>query len=240
MTLPAKFHRRSRAAVVLLAFALCAACGDKDAKQPPQGEEAGASPAATAAQASSAEPAAAPAAATPAPTASVSAESTPSAPAAASAAADAASSPAAPKVVTTEYGDWVVNCQMPAEGPRQCEAVQTLVADKKPVARIAVGRNPDTGAYAIAVNLPPAVGFGLPVTVSGEKAEDSQIALTWRRCAPGGCFADTTPPAKVFAAWSALTGKGRLTFLGFNDDPITMPMSFRGLAEAIKGLDEEP
>ena len=222
MTTSANHLRRGRTTAVLLALALCAACGDKDAKTPAKGEETAAPPI------------------TAAPAEAVSATTMPVTDAPAPAPTEGASTPAAPKVVSTEYGDWVVNCQTPAEGPRQCEAVQTLLADKKPIARIAVGRNPDTGALAIAVNLPPAVGFGLPVTLSGEKAEDPQIALTWRRCAPGGCFADTTPPAKIFAAWSALAGKGRLVFLDFNDDPVTMPMSFRGLAEAIKGLDESP
>lgn len=211
MTMPADHYRRGRTAALMLALALCAACGDKDATTPAKGEETAAPPVAAA-----------------------------PAPAAAPAASEEVSTPPAPTVVSTEYGDWIVNCQTPSEGPRQCEAVQTLAADKKPIARIAVGRNPETGALAIAVNLPPAVGFGLPVTLTGEKAEDPQIVLTWRRCAPAGCFADTTPPAKVFAAWSTLAGKGRLVFLDFNDNPVTMPMSFRGLAEAIKGLDESP
>lgn len=153
--------------------------------------------------------------------------------------APASAAPAAPAVKTTRFEDWELVCREPEGAPRQCEIVQTLAAKEQPIARIAVGRSPDNGAMAIAVNLPSAVAFAIPVTLAGDGGADPQVALSWRRCGPAGCFADMTPPAELFNDWAAHPGAGRMAFLDFADNPVSLPYSFRGLAAAIKALEND-
>ena len=205
------------ACVSAVTLMLCAACS-KDA------EETSASAADAAPAAQSAPPAAG---------------SAPAAPAtAASAAAASPEAPAAPAVKTTRFEDWELTCREPEGAPRQCEVVQTLVAEERPIARIAVGKSPGNGAMAIAVNLPAAVAFGMPVTLAGKDGADPQVALSWRRCGPAGCFADVTPAAELFTEWSSHQGEGRMAFLDMNDRPVSLPYSFRGLGAALKALAE--
>ncbi|MFM8356139.1 MAG: invasion associated locus B family protein [Gammaproteobacteria bacterium] len=200
---------------------LCAACS-KDA------EETSAPAAESAPAAQSATPAAEPAPAAPPATAASAAAAAPDAPAA----------PAAPAVKTTRFEDWELTCREPEGAPRQCEVVQTLVAEERPIARIAVGQSPGNGAMAIAVNLPAAVAFGIPVTLAGKDGADPQVALGWRRCGPAGCFADVTPAAELFTEWSSHQGEGRMAFLDMNDRPVSLPYSFRGLGSALTALAE--
>lgn len=208
------------ACVSAVTLMLCAACS-KDAEE----TSAPAADAAPAAQ--SAPPAAQPAPAAPATAAS-----------AAAAAPEAPAAPAAPAVKTTRFEDWELTCREPEGAPRQCEVVQTLVAEERPIARIAVGKSPGDGAMAIAVNLPAAVAFGMPVTLAGKDGADPQVALSWRRCGPAGCFADVTPAAELFTEWSSHQGEGRMAFLDMNDRPVSLPYSFRGLGAALKALAE--
>ena len=205
-----------------LTLTLCVACS-KDADK--KASEAAAAPAS---------PAAAPAAPEPAPAPAAVPAQTPAAPPA----AGAPTAPAGPPVKTTRFEDWELVCREPEGAPRQCEIVQTLAAQEKPIARIAVGRSPGNGAMAIAVNLPTAVAFAIPVTLAGDGGAEPQIALSWRRCGPAGCFADVTPPAELFKEWAAHPGAGRMAFLDMNDTPVSLPYSFRGLAAAIKALEE--
>ena len=218
--------------VSLMVLGLCAACGG-DTSAP---ETSNATPAAPAAPAASA-----PAAPPPQDSAS---ESAPGGAAPADAPATATASgdtpPAAPAVKSTRYEDWVVNCPQTAGARSQCEAVQTLAVNERPIARIAVGRSPINDELAVAVNLPAAVALGTPVTLAGEGGADPQLVLTWRRCGPVGCFADGTPSPAVFAAWSAHAGAGRMAFQDFNDSPISIAYSFKGLDAAIKALSESP
>lgn len=204
------------ACVSAVTLMLCAACSkDAEEKSVPAADEAPA--------AQSAPPAAEPAAAAPATDTS---------------GAPAAAAPAAPAVKTTRFEDWELTCREPEGAPRQCEVVQTLVAEERPIARIAVGQSPGNGAMAIAVNLPAAVAFGIPVTLAGKDGADPQVALSWRRCGPAGCFADVTPAAELFTEWSSHQGEGRMAFLDMSDRPVSLPYSFRGLGAALKALAE--
>lgn len=139
-------------------------------------------------------------------------------------------------MTTVTYGDWVVRCQQPAGAARQCEAMQTLAIDGRPIARIAVGRLAPSGDLAVAVNVPSNVAFTAPLTLGSATKEAPQLSLGWRRCLPNGCFADVMPAAAVFAQWQGQTVPGALGFVEGSGNAVTLPFSFRGLSDAIEGL----
>lgn len=160
--------------------------------------------------------------------------------AAASAKSAALATGGAPEVTTATYGDWLLRCQQGADGPPQCEAVQTLAVDGRPIARIAVGRIPVSGALAVAVNLPANVAFTAPVSLGSANGTVPQLSLLWRRCLPAGCFADVTPTPAQFQEWQSQSGAGELGFVDGNGKAVKLPYSFKGLGDAIKGLGGKP
>src|SRR6202163_3820208 len=132
---------------------------------------------------------------TPAPAAPSPAPST--APATPSAAAPAESAPVSslPQMTTATFGDWVMRCSRIDNGSTtSCEVAQTLqVQGQGPIAEIAFGSPPGKDASAgmrVVVVLPNNVTLAGPVLMSIDE-KDKPVELTYRRCLPAGCFADT-------------------------------------------------
>lgn len=160
----------------------------------------------------------------------------------------ASASPAKPAAVGVEpastsatYGDWVLRCQHVGEGDkaqRLCEVAQTvqLQGQQGPIAQIAFGRVAAadplklTAALPSNISLPGSVALGL-----GDK-DPSPLALTWRRCLPGACIADGVPAPDTLRNYRAAADAGRLVFKDATGRDIAVPVSFRGLAQALDAL----
>jgi invasion protein IalB len=177
---------------------------------------------------------------TPAPAAPSPAPST--APATPSAAAPAESAPVSsvPQMTTATFGDWVMRCSRIDNGSTtSCEVAQTLqVQGQGPIAEIAFGRPPGKDASAgmrVVVVLPNNVTFAGSVQISIDE-KDKPVELTYRRCLPAGCFADTDAKDDILAKWRTQAGRGRLAFKDGASRDIVLPFSFRGLAQALDAM----
>ncbi len=168
-------------------------------------------------------------------------------PAATPAAAAPATSPeqspvsSSPQNTTATFGDWVLRCRR-ADAPATdatCEVAQTLqVQGQGPIAEIAFGRPPGaptSAAMRIVVVLPNNVTFGGPVQMSVDD-KDKGADLTFRRCLPTGCFADTDARDDILTKWRSQTGRGRIAFKDGNNRDLALPFSFRGLAQALDAM----
>lgn len=164
--------------------------------------------------------------------------------------AAAAAQPApAPTPVTSEpastsatYGDWVLRCQRVGEGSaarKVCEVAQTIrmPEQRDPVAEVALGRLPVEKALHVTTLLPPNVSFPSSVMVAAADKAGASIDLQWRRCLTGGCFADGAAPDDLIKAWRSQTSAGKMTFKDAAGREIALPVSFRGLAQALDALD---
>jgi invasion protein IalB len=168
-------------------------------------------------------------------------------PAASAQAAKAAPTKAAPAPVTSDpgstsasYGDWVLRCQRIGEAEkaqRLCEVSQTIQAQgqRDPIAQVAFGRLPNDPALRLTVALPPSVSFPSTVEIAST-APVLTTSLQWKRCLPGGCFADAVPGDDVVKGWRALTSAGKLTFKDAGGHDVALPVSFRGLTQALDAL----
>jgi len=180
----------------------------------------------------------APAAISPAPSA------TPATPAAAAPQPSTESGPvsAQPQATTASFGDWVMRCRRidnAPSGATSCEVAQTLqVQGQGPIAEIAFGSPPGKDASAgmrVVVVLPNNVTFAGAVLMSIDE-KDKPVELTYRRCLPAGCFADTDAKDDILAKWRTQAGRGRLVFKDGASRDIVLPFSFRGLAQALDAM----
>lgn len=172
----------------------------------------------------------------------------PSAPSA-GAAGQKAASPAKPvsndpetQTTTATFGDWVLRCQKTAAPARRiCEVLQSVMikAQSAPFAQIVFGKPTPTDALHLTVAVPINISLPSSVRVAADEKDQQPIELSWTRCVPGGCVADAAPREDLLKRWRALSEPGRVTFKNAVGQDVIMPISFRGLAQALDALAKE-
>jgi invasion protein IalB len=163
------------------------------------------------------------------------------APAAASSAAP--SVPTEPSTTTASFGDWVLRCQRLGDGEagsRICEVAQAMQAQgqKTPFVQIAIGRPAAGEPLRVTLVLLPDLSFPSSAQVVGD-GNGPVLDLPWRRCLPGGCFADAVARDDVLKRWRGLTEPGRIVVKSASGREVAIPLSFRGLAPALDALAKE-
>ena len=152
---------------------------------------------------------------------------------------------AEPRVTTASYGDWLLRCQRVGEtekAVRICEVVLTIqsgVPQQAPVAELALGRLSKADPYRVTAHLPTNIALPSAVRFSFGEKDPRQQELAWRSCAPVGCFADGAISETQWRALHGLTDPGSLEFTDSVGRPVKIPVSFRGLAQAMDALAKE-
>jgi len=149
-----------------------------------------------------------------------------------------------PAVTTASFGDWVMRCQRTGEGEkavRICEAAQTVQVQGQnaPIAEIGIGRLTAGEPLRVTVLLPPNITLPGNVHIVTDEKDDPGIDLNWRRCLPGGCFAEATATAETTKSWRSRSGAGKVSYKDATGRVIAIPFSFRGLAQALDALGKE-
>lgn len=143
---------------------------------------------------------------------------------------------AAPQRTTATYQDWTVRCVMQGK-VKSCEMAQTMQikGQSRPIAQVAIGRQPKGGALKIVFEVP--VNVWLPEGVklkTGDKKAD--VAANFDRCIPVGCFAEAEISEAEIKALGARKKAGRLAFKNAGKQQIAIPVSFKGFADAYSAL----
>ena len=145
-----------------------------------------------------------------------------------------------PSATSATYGDWITRCAREgADGKTLvCEAVQSLVAQGQTatLAQIAFGRLTPKAPLRLTLVLPVNVAFDRAPQMLIEEQAASTVTLTWRRCAPGGCYADLEIRAETLNLWRAANKPGQILFRNAANQDVTLPFFFRGLAQALDAL----
>ena len=151
---------------------------------------------------------------------------------------------AEPGATTATWGDWLMRCQRIGEGDkaiRACVVAQTIqVADRPaPLAQIALGRVPGDAGLHLTAALPVNLSFPASVQVTPAGTGAPTITLEVRRCVPAACFAETRLSDEQIKALGAGEAQGRLSFRSATGQTVAVPISPRGLLQAIAALDKE-
>jgi invasion protein IalB len=143
-----------------------------------------------------------------------------------------------PGATTATFGDWVLRCQG-AAAARVCEVALTvqIQGQQAPIAQFAIGRAPDKTLRATVV-LPTNIQLPSIVRIAGD-AKDKTLELNWTRCLPGGCFASAPFPDDVMQSWRTGGEPRKLTFVSAAGQGVVLPISLRGLPQAIDALPKE-
>ena len=149
-----------------------------------------------------------------------------------------------PAATTASFGDWVMRCQRTGEGDkavRVCEAGQTIQVQGQaaPIAQIGIGRVSAGEPMRITIVLPPNIALPSNVRVVADEKDESGTELAWRRCLPGGCVADAKLEPETIKYWRGRTAAGKLSFKDATGRVLTIPFSFRGLAQSLDALAKE-
>lgn len=166
----------------------------------------------------------------------------PATPAAPPAAAPAPAAPAVadPAQTTATYGDWVLRCVRPENGPRTCEVVQSMVVQgqQQPVAQVAIGN--DKNELRLTMLVPPAISLTRAPSLGIAGVTTPHFDLTWRRCVPQGCFADVQVGPDLLKTLRSRNDPMQISFKDAGDRDINLPLSMRGLVPSLDALAKEP
>ena len=149
-------------------------------------------------------------------------------------------SPALPQQTTATFGDWVLRCVRPGGVAKQCEVVQLVQQDGKPVAQLAIGSAAKGKPMVLAVLVPPSIDVGTAPSLQAAGNDGPVLALAWRRCLPGGCLADGEIGPETLQRVSAWTQAGRVAFTDGVGRGTAVPVAPQGLAQALEALGKEP
>lgn len=153
---------------------------------------------------------------------------------------NAAPSSAEPSATSATYGDWVTRCSREGADSKTlvCEAVQSLVAQGQnaTLAQIAIGRLTPKAPLRLTLVLPVNVAFDRAPQMQIEEQAAGAVTLAWRRCAPGGCFADLEIKPETLNLWRTATKAGQIQFRNAANQDLALPFSFKGLAQALDAL----
>jgi invasion protein IalB len=142
-----------------------------------------------------------------------------------------------PQQTTATYGDWIVRCEFHGTN-RTCEMDQTSQMQGRLLSQIAIGRPSKTAPFRIVFQVPIKAWLPAGVTlVTNEK--DPGLTATFKRCLTNGCFADTDLPEAVLKQLRTQTKNGKLQFKNDAQGLVTIPVSFKGFAQAFDAMARE-
>jgi invasion protein IalB len=151
---------------------------------------------------------------------------------------------ATPTSTSASFGDWVLRCQRLGNGAETlhvCEVAQQIRAQdqQNPLAEVAIGRLKKSDPLLLTVVLPVNVAFPNSPSFSPDAKDSDPLDLGWRKCLPGGCFADVVLKDDVLQRWKAQSGNGRLTWKDAAGRDFAIGVSSNGLAQALDAFSKE-
>jgi len=152
----------------------------------------------------------------------------------------AATVSATPSQTMQVFGDWTLRCeQLPAsqEGDRICEVALPIRAQGQvqPVAQIAIAQSKTDASLLVTALLPVNIALSGPLQITG-LSNESSLNLEWTRCLPIGCFASSSLSETLLSAWREGVQPLTIRYTLANTQTISLPLSLRGLSQALDAL----
>lgn len=135
------------------------------------------------------------------------------------------------------YGDWVVRC-VTRQGLPPCDALQSAKSNDsgEQVMQISLAYAGKEDRYGAQIMLPLGILIQGGILVRlGEKTDIGDFKFT--RCEAQGCFAERMMTAKDMQPFLT-SGKGIVAVMGRDGKALVVPVSLKGVAEAVKAMIE--
>jgi invasion protein IalB len=146
---------------------------------------------------------------------------------------------AAQQSTTATYDDWVLQCQTVSGPPAQkiCDIAQVTEVQGKnlPLSRVAISRAAKGQPFRLVVQVPVNVSLRANVLIQVNQS-DPGLAAPFDRCVPAGCFADFELKEESIKKFLGGPAAGKITFKTANEQTASIPISFKGFAQAINAL----
>jgi invasion protein IalB len=146
-----------------------------------------------------------------------------------------------PESTTATFSDWTLRCQRIVSAStnlKVCEVSHAVPGQQAQTTLLqaAFAKLTPTEPLKLTLVAPVSVTFpSKPVVRIGER--DAQpVDLEWRRCIPGGCIAELEVRDDLLARWRGHSGPGSITLKDAAGRDVAIPISFRGLAQALDAL----
>jgi invasion protein IalB len=156
--------------------------------------------------------------------------------------APAAASSESPQRTTATYDDWVLQCETRTGPPPEkiCDMAQVTQVQGRntPFSRVAVLRPVKGQPVKLIIQVPINASFAAPVRVSTAES-DAGITSPFARCVPAGCFSEFELRDDVLKKFRAASGAGKISFPDAAGHDVTVPLSFKGFAQAYDALAKE-
>lgn len=147
-----------------------------------------------------------------------------------------------PQRTTATYEDWIVQCELRPGPPAEklCDMAQVTQVQGRnvPFSRIAIARPVRGQPVKLVVQVPVNASFATNVRIQAAE-NDAGLAVPFARCLPAGCFADFDLKEEVMKKFRTASSVGKLTFADAGGHDVTVPLSFKGFAQAYDALAKE-
>jgi invasion protein IalB len=119
-----------------------------------------------------------------------------------------------------------------------CEVTQTVQAQgqQNPILQLSIGLLRAKEPMKLTIVAPVNVSFPSVARLAIDEKDLQPAELIWRRCLPGGCFAELEIKDELLKRWRALVAGGLVQIVDAAGREIAIPFSFRGFAQALDAL----
>jgi invasion protein IalB len=149
---------------------------------------------------------------------------------------------AEPQNTSATYGDWILRCARANDGNHACEVIQPfqmqVQGQSQPIGQLAIGHRSANAKEPMHVTflITPGISFPSDVRLMSDDKDTQPVVLDWSSCSPSICRADGEFKDDQLKRWKAATANGKLIFKLTTGQPFTIPVSVRGLAQALDAL----
>jgi invasion protein IalB len=143
-----------------------------------------------------------------------------------------------PQTTSATYGDWTLRCSRTGDAARVCEVALAfqLQGQQSPFAQLAIGHVAAKDPMHATFLVTPNVAFPSNVKLSADDKDTQPVELNWATCIAAACRADGEFKDDQLKRWKALAAPAKLQFKDSTGRELAIPVSTRGLAQALDAL----
>jgi invasion protein IalB len=133
---------------------------------------------------------------------------------------------------------WSTSVSTPPQKSCEIEQLSHLQNKEQAFSRVAIPRPAKGEPVILAVQVPVNVWLatGIRIEIGGKNAGPS---VPFTRCGPAGCFAFITLNDAAMQTFRAGTASAAIVFANVAQQPVTIPLSFKGFNQALDALAKE-